>query len=113
MANTSIKDAAKTAPVTAEQVGQTIELVIEKPEVITQKIYVGPNILGLAKYSVIENEFTAHIKGFIEKCPSIEKLFVPILEMTETETRAKEKGTLEYRHYQNVVAFEAEKKGAK
>lgn len=113
MASSTIKDVVKASPATAEQIGNAIKSVVKKESVITQKIYVGPNILGLPKYTVIETEFTAHIKGFIEKCPSIEKLFVPILDMAEIESRTKEKGTLEYRHYQNVATFEANRKEAK
>ena len=105
MANTKIKDAVKASPATAEQVEKVIENVVASEPVVTQKIYVGPNLLGLPTYTVVESDFTEHINGFIEKCPEIEKLFVPIAEMANTEQRAKIKGTLEHRHYQKVMAF--------
>ncbi|AVK84046.1 hypothetical protein C3943_10910 [Lysinibacillus sp. B2A1] len=72
---------------------------------ITQKIYVGPNILGLPTYTVIETDFTPHIKSFIEKCPDIQKLFVPIAEMSEVESRTKVKGTLENRYFNAIHEF--------
>lgn len=72
---------------------------------ITQKIYVGPNILGLPTYTVIETDFTPHIKSFIEKCPDIQKLFVPIAEMSVVESRTKVKGTLENRYFNAINEF--------
>ncbi|MGG2114010.1 hypothetical protein ABFY60_26875 [Lysinibacillus pakistanensis] len=72
---------------------------------ITQKIYVGPNILGLPTYTVIETDFTPHIESFIEKCPDIEKLFVPIAEMSVVESRTKVKGTLENRYFNAINEF--------
>lgn len=105
MAKSQIKDVVKATP------KQKVTKAVVQP-VIKQRIYVGPNILGLPTYTVIESDFTAHINGFIEKCPEIGKLFVPISAMANTEKRAKEKGTLEHRHFQKVIAFEiAERKG--
>lgn len=72
---------------------------------ITQKIYVGPNILGLPTYTVIESDFTPHIESFIEKCPYIEKLFVPIAKMSVVESRTKVKGTLENRYFNAINEF--------
>lgn len=107
MASPSIKDAAKVTP---EQVTKVMKT--EEKPVITQKIYVGPNLLGLPTYTVIENEFTEHIKNFIKDCTEVGKLFVPIAEMANTENRVKEKGTLEHRHYQKIMAFKnASRKG--
>lgn len=110
MANTSIKDKATTSPAL---VGEAIKAALPKAVVIPQKIYVGPNLLGLPKYTVIESEFTPHIKTFIADCPAVEKLFVPIAEMANTEQRLQTKGTLEYRHYHNVLDFIANGKGDK
>lgn len=72
---------------------------------IPQKIYVGPNLLGLPTYTVVETELTDHIKRFVEKCGEIEKLFVPISEMANIEKRIKEKGTLEHRYYQKIMQY--------
>lgn len=76
-----------------------------KESVLTQRIYVGPNLLELQKYTVVEDKFTRHIEELIEKCPSIGKLFVPIEEMAYVEKRAAEKGTLEYRHFNKVIEY--------
>lgn len=125
MAKESIKN--QVEPVSPETVGETIESAIPKHSAgsiveqnqtaiiveekvipvtnITQKIYVGPNILGLPKYTVVETTFTPHINSFIEKCPEIEKLFVPILEMAEVESRTKVKGTLENRYFNTIREF--------
>lgn len=125
MANNRIKNQVES--ITPEIVGETIESAIptysdggdvEQSELvvisdekvisatsITQKIYVGPNVLGLPTYTVVETGFTPHIKSFIEKCPEIEKLFVSILEMAEVESRTKVKGTLENRYFNAIREF--------
>lgn len=103
MANERIKN--QLEPISPEVVGQTIVNATPTSTNITQKIYVGPNILGLPRYTVVEEDFTAHIKSFIKKCPEIEKLFVPIAEMTEVENRTKVKGTLENRYFNEILKF--------
>lgn len=103
MANERIKN--QLEPISPEVVGQTIANAISTSTNITQKIYVGPNILGLPRYTVVETGFTAHINGFIEKCPEIEKLFVPIANMAEVENRTKVKGTLENRYFNAIREF--------
>lgn len=110
MANKPIKD--QIEPMEPTVVGEAIKaalpeinkIVENKPE-LTQKIYVGPNLLELPTYTVVEDEFTTHLKELIEKCPSIEKFFVPIDQMAQVESRAKIKGTLEHRHYNKVIAY--------
>lgn len=109
MAN-KIKD--QVEPMEPTAVGEAIKaalpeinnIVENKPE-LTQKIYVGPNLLELPTYTVVESEFTPHHKIIIEKCPAIGKLFVPIADMANVESRAKTKGTLENRHYNKVIAY--------
>lgn len=104
MANERIKE--KVEPVSPATVEEAIkDTVSTKTEVITQKIYVGPNLLGLPTYMVVESKFTPHIENFIKECPEIEKLFVPISEMAEVENRAKTKGTLEHRYFNTIREF--------
>ena len=79
---------------------------------ISQQIYVGPNLLGLPKYTVVESIEVPHVKKFVEDCPEIEKLFVAIEKMAETEARITQKGTLEHRYFNKVAEFKAGK-GAK
>ncbi len=111
MANERIKEEAKA---TVEQVAGAIESVVpiapeEKiavhQEKVPQKIYVGPNLLGLPRYTVVESIEVPHIQTFIKDCPEIEKLFVAIDEMAETEQRMNQKGTLEHRYYNKVIDF--------
>lgn len=78
-------------------------------EKVSQKIYVGPNLLGLTKYTVVESTKVAHVQTFVKDCPGIEKLFVPIEKMAETEARIGQKGTLENRHFNKVAEFKAGK----
>ena len=115
MANEEIKENAKA---TSKAVGAAIVAVAKvavpvHQEKVPQKIYVGPNLLGLPKYTVVESIKVPHVQKFIEDCAAIEKLFVAIGEMAETESRAKQKGTLEHRHYNKVVEFAQVGKGDK
>ncbi len=77
-----------------------------KKERKTPVIYVGNSIQNvLKKYSVFINGIpyqNTEIKNMIEKCTELEKLFIPVHELNEWEKRAKQKGTLEYMHLQNV-----------
>ena len=76
LANERIKAEAKA---TKEDVAKV--LVTSTPihkEKIIQKIYVGPNLLGLTKYTVVESTEVAHVQTLVKYCPEIEKLFVPI-----------------------------------
>ena len=111
MANEQIKKEAKA---TVEQVAGAIESVVptapeEKiavhQETVPQKIYVGPNLLGLPKYTVVESIKVPHIQTFIKDCPEIQKLFVAIDEMAQAEERMNQKGTLEHRYYNKVIDF--------
>lgn len=106
MANEQIKTAAKAK---AEQVGEAIKAVSPAPEIhkekVPQKIYVGPNIPGLPKYTVVESTKVPHVQEIIKKCAAVEKLFVAIDKMTETEARTANKGTLEHRHVTNVIEY--------
>ena len=97
---------SKVTSVTAEQVAKAVTTgtPVHK-EKVSQLIYVGPNLLGLPKYTVVESLKVPHIKGFIDKCPEVEKMFVPIAEMAEKEARIQKKGTLEHRHFTKVTEF--------
>ncbi len=99
--NSTVK--SRSAKKTNEQVQQTtVEVQQEKKE---QRIYVGPGSVQLNQYTVVENEFPFHIQELIDKCPTIEKLFVPVTKFTEIEPKVGKKGTLEHRDYQKVVDF--------
>jgi len=111
MANERIKEEAKA---TTEQVSDAIksaspttseEKVAIHKEKVLQKIFVGPNLLGLPKYTVVESIKVPHIQSFIKECPEIEKLFIAIDKMAEIEARITQKGTLEHRYYNKVAEF--------
>lgn len=107
VANERIKEKAKATPgEVAKVVGSVAPVHKEK---ISQKVYVGPNLLGLPKYTVVESIKVPHIQSFIKDCAEIEKLFVPIDKMAETESRIIQKGTLEYRDYNKVAEFKVGK----
>lgn len=115
MANEQIKAQAKA---NTEQVGEAIKSVSPAPapevhkEKLPQKIYVGPNIPGLPKYTVVESIKVPHVQNIIKECAAVEKLFVAIDKMAETEARAATKGTLEHRHLNKVIEFlNAKRKG--
>jgi len=69
------------------------------------RIYIGPNLLEMIKYTVLANEVPAHIKALIEKCPAVEKLIVDIKDIAEKESKIVKKGTLEHRYYQEVIEY--------
>lgn len=70
-----------------------------------QKIYIGPNLLSMTTYTVIDGAFPLHIEDLIKKCSAIEKLCVPITDFVESEKRAKTKGTLEHRQFNKILEF--------
>lgn len=107
VANERIKENAKATP---DAVAKTITSATPvHKEKIPQKIYVGPNLLGLPKYTVVESVKTPHIQSFIKDCAEIEKLFVPIDKMAETESRINQKGTLEHRYFNKALEFKVRK----
>lgn len=70
-----------------------------------KKIYIGPNLLSMTTYTVIDGALPLHIEDLIKKCPAIEKLCVPITDFVESEKRAKTKGTLEHRQFNKILEF--------
>lgn len=107
MAKEGIKEKVE---VTAETVGKAIVSAIPvHKEKVEQKIYVGPNLLGLPKYTVVESVKAAHIQSIIKECPEVKKMFVPIEKMSETEQRIGQKGTLEHRHYKVATEYKVAK----
>ena len=103
MANERIKENVKATP---EAVAKAITSSVPvHKETVKQKIYVGPNLLGLPKYTVVETVKVPHVQSFISECPEIEKLFVSIEQMAEVEARVNQKGTLEHRYYNKVDEF--------
>lgn len=69
------------------------------------RIYIGPNLLPMIRYTVIADEIPVHIKDLIDKCPAIEKLIVDVKDMAQKEKNISKKGTLEHRYYQEIVEF--------
>lgn len=93
--------------ITKASVKENAEVVKVKAK--EKRIYIGPNMLQLTTYTVIENEYPVHIKDLVSKCPDIDKLFVSVDSLVEAEKRAKTKGTLEYRYYTNIVEFNSKR----
>ncbi len=108
--------AIKSEKATTEVVGKAVTEAVENAsktdtDVVepTQQIYIGPNTPQLTTYTVVQGKFPIHIEALIKKCPSIRNLFVPITKLTTLEPKTKTKGTIEYRHFQNVLEFMAKK----
>ncbi|ARD47576.1 hypothetical protein [Sporosarcina sp. P33] len=72
---------------------------------LTQRIYVGPNMPELPKYTVVEDGYTPHIEGIIGRCPAVDKMFVKIPDMNRVETRSAEAGTRQHRDYNLIVKY--------
>ena len=102
MANEQIKAKAKATP---DQVARAVTQVPLHKEPVKKKIYIGPNVPGLIKYTVVDSIKTPHVQNMIAECATIEKLFVDVSEIADAEQKAKMKGTLEYRNYQKVAEF--------
>jgi hypothetical protein len=69
------------------------------------KIYIGPNLLQMIKYTVLSNEIPVHVQSLIDKCPAVEKLIVEINDLAEKESKIAKKGTLEHRYYQEIIDY--------
>ena len=95
MAKTSL-DQAKSEPVKREQL-----------------IYVGPNVPGgvLQRYQVFRGGKPEHLKDLFEKCPALQGLFVPVIDLTVAEKALGIAGTVENTLYRETVKFFA--KGGK
>lgn len=78
---------------------------IEKPAEPTQRIYVGPGSVELQRYVVVEKEYPAHIAELVEKCPAIDKLFVPIANFAAVEKKIGKNGTLENKKFHEIAEF--------
>ena len=103
-ASEELQELAEEAKKMGEVTKESSEETVEKKE-LPQRIYVGPNLLELQKYTVMEDGFTPHVEELIKKCPSIKKLFVPIKSMALTEERAGTRGTLEHRHFNKIITY--------
>ena len=95
MAKTSL-DQVKSDPVKREQL-----------------IYVGPNVPGgvLQRYQVFRGGKPEHLKDLFEKCPALQGLFVPVIDLTVAEKALGIAGTVENTLYRETAKFFA--KGGK
>lgn len=98
-------DASMVAKVFKSHNEESPETVSEKDKMEAKKIYVGPNILGLIAYTVIEGDYPGHVKKFIVDCPEVGKLFVPLKKLAEAERNKVKKGTIEHRNYNKVQSY--------
>ena len=77
-------------------------------EVVSTKerlIYIGPNMLSLTAFTVLESGYPHHIEVLVKKCPDVGKLFVPISELAEAQSRTQRKGTIEHRRFTKVLEY--------
>ena len=107
MANERIKTDAKA---TTDAVGKVLkEVATTVKKGVKQKIYVGPSLPGLTKYTVVESLEVPYVKALVKEREILKKLFVPITRLADFEKRAQLKGTLEHRYY-NQATQKTEKK---
>lgn len=104
------KKVGNTTKVTSEMVARSLsadepQKENSKDKMGEKRIYIGPNILGLITYTVIEGKYPGHIEKFVEDCPEIHRLFVPINELANSEKKKAKKGTIEHRNYRKVKEF--------
>lgn len=74
---------------------QTAKPVTEKEKTL---IYCGPNLPKgiLNRFTVYRGGIPKHIDPYLEECPAIKRLFVPVDDMSSFLTKAAEPGTSEY-----------------
>lgn len=70
-------------------------------------IYLGPNLPGsmLNKFTVYRNGMPKHLDKLLAECPDIERLFVPVAQMSETMEKINKTGTPYHGWFANVVAY--------
>lgn len=73
-------------------------------------IYIGPNLIQMTKYTVFNGGIPKHVASLIKKCPAVEKLLIPVEELTKREPKIKKQGTLEHKYYQEVLSFLSEQR---
>lgn len=70
-------------------------------------IYCGPNLPNgiLSQFTVYRGEIPNHLDEHMKKCPSLEKLFVPVEALSTTLLAIETKGSAENALYQEVQAY--------
>lgn len=77
-------------------------------------IYLGPSLPSgqLARYTVFRNgEALPHVKQFVEECPAMKFLIVPVSKLAETERKLKDSASVESSRFAEINKHF--KKGAK
>lgn len=69
-------------------------------------IYCGPNLPKgvLNQFTVFQNGISKHIDSYIEECPAIKRLIVPVDEFTSFVSKSTEPGTSEHVWFDQVLS---------
>lgn len=80
---------------------QTVKSAAEKEQSL---IYCGPNLPKgvLNQFTVYRGGIPRHIDSYVEECPAIKRLFVPVDDMSSFMTKAAEPGTSEHVWFSQV-----------
>ncbi|GIQ69269.1 hypothetical protein DUZ99_04630 [Xylanibacillus composti] len=65
-------------------------------------IYIGPNLRGLAQYTVFRDEVPPPVRQMIDKQPEIRRLIVSISQIGAAAERMERTGTLENKAYHQL-----------
>lgn len=88
----------------------TPKLQVSKKNKNEKLIYIGPNLIQMTKYTVFDGGMPKHVVSLFEKCPAVEKLLIPVEELTKREPKTMKRGTLEHKYYQEVLSFLSEQR---
>jgi len=74
---------------------------------INSKIYVGPNIPqdGLNRFKVYQNGMPEHLANLFTACPTVNKLFVDVDDLSEVLNQIEQTGTAYHTWYAAVVDY--------
>mgnify|MGYP000114967226 CR=1 FL=1 len=97
-----------------EEQGAMIDEVQQKPKRRKQKnrarqhsaseqtIYIGPNLRGLAQYTVFRDAMPVSVARMMENQPAIQQLVVPIGQIGAGTKRMNRTGTIEHKAYNQL-----------
>lgn len=77
----------------------------ESLQLVKTLIYCGPSLRDLQQNSVFQGPFPLHVQKHIERCKSIDELFVEPKLFPQTRRKIKEMGTKEQLLYTKVTEY--------
>lgn len=103
--------AAETANTTTEETTAAVETTKDtsKAEAVVQKVYIGPSLpKAMLKQNTVlrgtESEIKKSLENVVEKFPLVEKMIVPVSELSEKKQKVKTQGSIYNKFYLDIVA---------